>query len=166
MIGFVAEVQQPGVDQGEVNTTGEDKYDIRKIIHYPGFNVPAPPGSYDVIIGFANFLGLGFISALTVTSNNHYKQLPKLNQGLSLCGTEISSKCLLDSPQCLVGCYRSYRSSFALHTLINYGFHLSFILWIPLAILFVPFTWHGHTTSGSIFWFICKNLFLLRELKV
>ncbi|XP_054257858.1 zinc finger CCHC domain-containing protein 8 homolog isoform X2 [Macrosteles quadrilineatus] len=42
------EVNDPDTEVGEVVEEGsKDKYDIRKIVHYPGFNVPPPPGFYD-----------------------------------------------------------------------------------------------------------------------
>lgn len=47
----VVEVLAPGVEGGEIVTEGMlDKYDARKIIQYPGFNVPPSPDSYDVSI--------------------------------------------------------------------------------------------------------------------
>ncbi|KAG8331505.1 Zinc finger CCHC domain-containing protein 8 [Homalodisca vitripennis] len=42
------EVAEPGSETGEILEKGSlDKYDIRKIHHYPGFNVPPPPDTYD-----------------------------------------------------------------------------------------------------------------------
>ena len=40
---------EPDAEEGEIVTDGsKDKYDINKIIGYPGFNVPCSPGTVDV----------------------------------------------------------------------------------------------------------------------
>uniref|UniRef100_A0A1B6EWG9 PSP proline-rich domain-containing protein n=2 Tax=Cuerna arida TaxID=1464854 RepID=A0A1B6EWG9_9HEMI len=42
------QVAEPGSETGEILEEGSlDKYDIRKIHRYPGFNVPPPPDTYD-----------------------------------------------------------------------------------------------------------------------
>ncbi|XP_069671719.1 zinc finger CCHC domain-containing protein 8 homolog isoform X1 [Periplaneta americana] len=42
------EVADPDAEEGEIFAEGSrDKYDIRKIISYPGFNVPCSPGTID-----------------------------------------------------------------------------------------------------------------------
>lgn len=45
----VAEVADPGFEDGEIAAEGaKDKFDIRKIIEYPGFNCPPSPDTIDV----------------------------------------------------------------------------------------------------------------------
>lgn len=84
MIGSVAEVQQPGTEQGEGNNTYQDKYDIRKIIHYPGFNVPPPSGAYDVSSIST------MVSVLKPTCNINECCYEVSTPHLNLLGTEIS----------------------------------------------------------------------------
>lgn len=53
LLWLLVEVNDPDTEVGEVVEEGsKDKYDIRKIVHYPGFNVPPPPGFYDVSSDF------------------------------------------------------------------------------------------------------------------
>lgn len=41
---------EPDDEEGEIiNLANKDKYDINKIIEFPGFNVRPPRGTYDVI---------------------------------------------------------------------------------------------------------------------
>jgi hypothetical protein len=45
------EVAEPNTEEGEIIAEGsKDKYDINKIISYPGFNVPCSPDTIDASI--------------------------------------------------------------------------------------------------------------------
>lgn len=48
---YFAEVAEPDTEEGEIIAEGSrDKYDIKKIVSYPGFNVPCSPGTIDASI--------------------------------------------------------------------------------------------------------------------
>jgi hypothetical protein len=48
---YIPEVAERDAEEGEIIAQGSrDKYDINKIISYPGFNVPCSPDTIDVSI--------------------------------------------------------------------------------------------------------------------
>lgn len=48
---YFPEVAEPDTEEGEIIPEGsKDKYDINKIISYPGFNVPCSPDTIDASI--------------------------------------------------------------------------------------------------------------------
>jgi hypothetical protein len=50
---YFTEVAEPDMEEGEIIAEGSrDKYDIKKIISYPGFNVPCSPGTVDASISY------------------------------------------------------------------------------------------------------------------
>lgn len=55
---YFPEVAEPGAEEGEIIAEGSrDKYDIKKIVSYPGFNVPCSPDAVDASISDVVCLG-------------------------------------------------------------------------------------------------------------
>jgi hypothetical protein len=53
-----AEVAEPDAEEGEIIVEGSrDKYDTKKIVSYPGFNVPCSPDTIDASISGVVCLG-------------------------------------------------------------------------------------------------------------